>query len=239
MMANSLYLISTPIGNREDITLRALKSLFSADILLCEDTRKTSNLLNFYQQEPYLGTLMNHYSTPKLVSFHEHNEETRIPQVLSWLKKELIVGLVSNAGTPTISDPGFKLVRQCQKEGYKVVGIPGASASTTALSISGLPTDKFLFLGFLPKKPGKKKNLLKKIQETALGCTVIIYESPLRICKTLKIIKDIFGDIEVVLARELTKLHEQVDKKPASHWLKNLSAKKLKGEIVILFHRRL
>jgi len=235
-MANSLYLIATPIGNRDDITLRALKTLFSADILLCEDTRKTRRLLNYYQEQHYLSILINRYEIPKLVSFHEYNEERQIPQVCQWLKEGLTLGVVTNAGTPTISDPGFKLVRECVNQNIPVIPIPGPSAAISALSASGLPTDKFLFLGFLPKKMGKRQQVLEEIKQANLTCTVVIYESPFRALKTLTLIKEIYGDVEVVLARELTKLHEEITSQPISVWLKTLANKKLKGELVILFN---
>ena len=142
-----LYLVSTPIGNRADISLRALETLKKTEILLCEDTRKTKMLLEFYE---IFG--------PQLVSYYEPVEEAKIPQVIEWLKDGKIISLVSNAGTPLISDPGFKLVRECVRQKIKVEAIPGASALLAALTISGLPTDKFTFLGFLPKKDGKKRS---------------------------------------------------------------------------------
>lgn len=234
-MANSLSIIATPIGNREDITLRALKTLFSADILLCEDTRKTKQLLEFYRQQPALSILMSRYEIPRLVSFHEHNEERQIPQVLSWLREGQEVGLVTNAGTPTISDPGFKLVRACREAGQNVVTVPGASAAIAALSVSGLPTDKFLFLGFLPKKAGKKRKLFEAVRQFSLAATIIAYESPYRLRKTCELLQELFGDVPLTLARELTKIHEEVKTQAISLWLPQLTGKNLKGEVVILF----
>jgi len=236
-MANSLLIIATPIGNRQDITLRALKNLFSADILLCEDTRKTKQLLAFYRDEHALSILMNHYEFPRLVSFHEHNEEQRIPQVLEWLRQGLTVGVVTNAGTPTISDPGFKLVRACREAGLNVVTVPGVSAVIAALSVSGLPTDKFLFLGFLPKKSGKKRKLFEAVQNLSLAATIIAYESPYRLRKTCELLQELFGDVPLTLARELTKVHEEVKTQAISLWLPRLAGKNLKGEVVLLFKR--
>ena len=188
-----LYLVSTPIGNRADISLRALETLKKTEILLCEDTRKTKMLLEFYE---IFG--------PQLVSYYEPVEEAKIPQVIEWLKDGKIISLVSNAGTPLISDPGFKLVRECVRQKIKVEAIPGASALLAALTISGLPTDKFTFLGFLPKKDGKKEKLLKEIKYTTIA-----YESPYRLVKTLEMLNKLMAEAEVVICRELTKKFEE------------------------------
>lgn len=214
-----LYIIATPIGNRQDITLRALAILEELDYLLCEDTRKTKLLLDFYQLK----------KLPILISYYEPVEEAKVPQVISWLKLDKKVGLVSNAGTPLISDPGFKLVRECVKEKIKVEAIPGASALLTALTISGLPTDKFTFLGFLPKKNGKKEKLLKEAKYT-----MVAYESPFRLIKTLETIKKLFPDREVVICRELTKVFEEVIRGKPEELLEKLKDKKIKGEIVVV-----
>lgn len=214
-----LYIVSTPIGNRQDISLRALQVFRQLNFLLCEDTRKTKQLLDFYQIKPL----------PILVSFYEHNEVARIPEVLEWLKQEKTVGLVTNAGTPLISDPGYKLVRECVKENVKVVPVPGASALLSALVVSGLPTDKFSFLGFLPKKTGKKEKLLKEAQYT-----VIAYESPYRIIKTLELLQKLMPERQVVICRELTKKFEEVVRGKPAALVEKLSQTKVKGEIVIL-----
>jgi len=187
---------------------------------LCEDTRKTKQLLDFYQIKPL----------PILVSFYEPVEEQKIPQVISWLRESKNVGLVTNAGTPLISDPGFKLVRECVKENIQVVPIPGASALLAALVVSGLPTDKFTFLGFLPKKVGKKEKLLKEAKYT-----VIAYESPYRIIKTLELLQKLMPEKQVVICRELTKKFEEVVRGKPEELLEKMRDRKIKGEIVLMF----
>jgi len=215
-----IYIVSTPIGNRQDITLRALEIFTKLDYLLCEDTRKTKQLLDFYQIKPL----------PILVSFYEPVEEQKIPEVIVWLKAGKSVGLVTNAGTPLISDPGFKLVRECVKENIQVVPIPGASALLAALVVSGLPTDKFTFLGFLPKKVGKKEKLLKEAKYT-----VIAYESPYRIIKTLELLQKLMPEKQVVICRELTKKFEEVVRGKPEELLEKKRDRKIKGEIVLMF----
>ena len=215
-----IYIVSTPIGNRQDITLRALEIFTKLDYLLCEDTRKTKQLLDFYQIKPL----------PILVSFYEPVEEQKIPEVIVWLKAGKSVGLVTNAGTPLISDPGFKLVRECVKENIQVVPIPGASALLAALVVSGLPTDKFTFLGFLPKKAGKKEKLLKEAKYT-----VIAYESPYRIIKTLELLQKLMPEKQVVICRELTKKFEEVVRGKPEELLEKKRDRKIKGEIVLMF----
>ena len=215
-----IYIVSTPIGNRQDITLRALEIFTKLDYLLCEDTRKTKQLLDFYQIKPL----------PILVSFYEPVEEQKIPEVIVWLKAGKSVGLVTNAGTPLISDPGFKLVRKCVKENIQVVPIPGASALLAALVVSGLPTDKFTFLGFLPKKVGKKEKLLKEAKYT-----VIAYESPYRIIKTLELLQKLMPEKQVVICRELTKKFEEVVRGRPEELLEKMRDRKIKGEIVLMF----
>lgn len=214
-----LYIVSTPIGNRKDITLRAIDVIKQLDYLLCEDTRKTKQLLEFYEIE----------KTPVLISFYEPVEEQKIPQVIDWLKAGKDVGLVTNAGTPLVSDPGFKLVRKCVKENIQVIPIPGASALLTALVVAGLPTDKFTFLGFLPKKAGKKEKLLNEAQYT-----VIAYESPYRIIKTLELLQKIMPEKQIVICRELTKKFEEVLRGRPEELLEKTRDKKIKGEIVLM-----
>jgi len=226
-----LYLVSTPIGNLEDITLRALNILFSVEQVLCEDTRKTLNLLNHYQKP---GQRL-----PKLLSFYEENELKRIPEVISELQKGKEIALVTNSGTPAISDPGFKLVRECWHKGIKVISVPGPSSPIASLACSGLPTDKFLFLGFLPNKSGQRVKLLEKVKQATdtLPATVIFFESPFRLVKSLADLKNIFGDIEIVICRELTKIYEETKRGKVSALLNELKEKQPKGEFTILFHQ--
>jgi len=194
-----LYLVATPIGNLKDITFRALETLKAVDLILAEDTRRT-------------GQLLSHYKISKpLESFHEHNEEAKMPQILEKLRKGETIALVTDAGTPTISDPGFKLVRECAKEGVKVEPIPGPSAILTALVASGLPTDSFLFLGYLPKKAGKQNEIFNFLEQVWSNreTSVVLFESPYRVKKTLAALAQKFPERKIVLARELTKTHEE------------------------------
>jgi len=225
-MTASLYIVSTPIGNLQDITLRAIEVLKNVDIIACEDTRKTGLLLQ----------KLKIYRKGKLVSYYEENEIKRIPQLIGVIKNGKSVALVSNAGTPTISDPGFKLVRECIAQNIKVIPIPGSSALLAALVASGFPTDKFLFLGYLPKKDLKRKKLFKKINKLPFSCTLIFFESPKRVIKLLKEIRLIFGEINLVLARELTKVFEEFLRGKPSELLKLLEKNPPKGEITILFN---
>lgn len=192
-----LYIVSTPIGNLGDITLRALWTLEHSDLILCEDTRKTGLLLErFGIKAP-------------LLSCHDHNESSRIHDLFSRLKKGQVVSLVSDAGTPTLSDPGYQLVRACRKEGLPVFAVPGASALLSALACGGLPTDRFLFVGFLPPKTaGRKKRLLEL---SSFDSTMIFYEAPSRLAQTLADLAAVFSSSrEIVICRELTKLFEEV-----------------------------
>ncbi len=228
----NLYIVSTPIGNLQDITLRALKTLEEVDVIACEDTRVTKILIH----EHFKDIKVKMYE--KLFSFYEENEFERMPQIINLLINDKNVALVSDAGTPTISDPGFKLVRECLEKNIKVISIPGANAITSALSISGLPTDKFTFVGFLPKKSGHRKTLLENVQKSQgiLSSTVIIYESPYKIVKTLEELKSVFGNINVTLARELTKIHEEVRSEKIDTLLNFYTKTKPRGEYVVLFN---
>lgn len=222
-MNSKLYLVPTPIGNLKDITLRAIEILSSVEIIACEDTRKTGLLLQKLEIK----------NKPQLLSYYEENEQGRIPQIINFLKEGQSVALVSNAGTPTISDPGYKLVRECINQGIEVESIPGPSSVLTALTVSGLPTDKFLFLGFLPKKEGKRKTILESLPKKA---TIIFFESPFRLLKTLKELKELLGDINIVICRELTKVFEEVRREKIQVSINHFLEVKPKGEIVILFN---
>ena len=216
----TLYIVSTPIGNLEDITLRALRILKEVDLIAAEDTRHT-------------GRLLRHFGIQKpLTSYFEGNELKKREFILSRLKQGDRIALVSDAGTPGISDPGFRLIQLTIENEIPVVPIPGPSAVITALSVAGLPTDAFLFRGFLPHKPKKRRDLLKQLE--GVRETLIFYESPHRLSETLKDILELLGDREMVLARELTKIYEEILRGTASDLLNQMAEKKLKGEITLV-----
>jgi len=220
----TLYLVSTPIGNREDITLRALRILKEVDLIAAEDTRHT-------------GLLLRHFGIQiPLTSYFEGNELRKRDLILSRLKQGDRVALVSDAGTPGISDPGFRLVQMAIENKIPIVPIPGPSAAIAALSVSGLPTDAFLFKGFLPHKSKKRRGLLEQLEEVRE--TIIFYESPHRIIETLKDISDILGDREMVLARELTKIYEEVLRGRVSEIQSQITGKNIKGEITLVISGR-
>lgn len=239
----TLYIVSTPIGNLKDITLRAIEILSRVGFIACEDTRKTGNLLNkieTFQPGDTIISQRRDASRAKLISYYEENELRRIPQIIKLLKEGEDVALVSSAGTPTISDPGFKLVRECTRQGIKTEIVPGPSAVLAALVASGLPTDKFLFLGFLPKKQGKRIRLLKDLalMIPIIRVTTIIFISPHRFIKELKDVRKVFGEIEIVLCRELTKIHEEIRREKISWAINHFENTKPRGEFVLLFQMR-
>jgi 16S rRNA (cytidine1402-2'-O)-methyltransferase len=216
-----LYVVATPIGNMEDITLRAIRILGQVDLVAAEDTRHTAKLL------------AHHKIRRHLVSYHEHNERERTPGLIQKLVTGAAVALVSNAGTPSVSDPGYILVHEALAKGIRVVPIPGASAATTALCASGLPTDRFYFFGFPPPKKGKRREKLQKIAE--IPGTIIFYESPKRIKALIRELIDILGDRCAVLAREMTKLHEEFIRGSLSKILRELNERhEVKGECTLL-----
>ncbi len=218
----TLYVVATPIGNLEDITLRAVKVLKEADLIACEDTRRTRKLLS------HLGI-----EGKRLVPYHEHNEREQSERIISLLKEGSSVALVSDAGTPCISDPGYRLVSLARKEGIPVFPVPGASAVVAALSASGFPTDRFFFGGFLPRKEKALKEELKEVFSRPY--TSVYYESPHRLERTLKLISELFPGREVGIYREITKLNEEFLRGKAEDLLSYLSSEgKLKGEIVLL-----
>lgn len=219
-----LYIVATPIGNLKDITLRAIEILKEVSYILCEDTRVSARLLNYYKiQKP-------------MVSFNDFNEKKRIHQIIGDLTLGKKIALISDAGTPLISDPGFKLIQEAVKTNLKVESIPGPSAAIAALTSSGLPPDKFLFIGYLPKKEARKKEVLKKLRSMAaiIKMTIIVYESPHRLLKTLESIKEVFGDVEMVICRELTKLHEEVRREKISQSINHFLSINPKGEFTLL-----
>ena len=220
MSQGVLYIVSTPIGNLEDITLRALRIFKEVDLIAAEDTRKT-------------GVLLRHYNIKKkMTSYFEHNEQYKVSGLISQLKSGKNIALVSNAGTPSISDPGFRLVRAARNESIPVVPVPGVSSVITALSVSSLPVHRFAFEGFLPPKTGKRKNFLLTIADDER--TLIFFESPHRILATLKDLIEVFGDRRALLARELTKLHEETMQGPLTALYEQLEGRKIKGEITLL-----
>lgn len=223
-----LYLVATPIGNLGDLTLRALDTLATVNQILAEDTRRISKLLHHYK-----------IKTPR-TSFHEHNELKKLPVVLRKLRDGENIALVSNAGTPLISDPGFKLVREAQKQGFKVTPIPGPSAVLSALIISGLPTDKFTFLGYLPKTKAKRRKLFNKLHRSAeiLKTTFVAFESPYRLKESLADLAEITPDAEIAIARELTKIHEEILRGTPKTLLKSLADKNIKGEATLVIQVR-
>lgn len=236
----TLYVVSTPIGNLQDITLRAIKALFEVDIIACEDTRRTGVLLDtmstVYHDLIRSGNVKE--NKPKLLSYYEQIELRRIPEILSLLQTGQKVALISDAGTPAISDPGFKLIRECIRMGIKIETIPGPSSVVAALTVSGLPTDKFLFLGYPPQKSGHRKKFfenIKSVQEF-LKSTVIIFVAPHKLLRNLEELKTAFDDIEIILCRELTKAHEEVRREKISMSLSHFQQIPPKGEFVLLFN---
>lgn len=243
-MIGKLFIVATPIGNLQDITLRAIKVLQTVDVIACEDTRKTGLLLQNLQNLALQGvasqgeTLQKNTFKPKLVSYYEQNELQRIPEVIAAIKDGLSIALVSDAGTPTISDPGFKLVRECIREGIKVESLPGASSAITALTVSGLPTDKFLFVGYPPKKPGHRKNFFQSLTTAlhSIKVTIILFEAPHKLIRTLEELNEEFGNVDIVICRELTKIYEEIRREKISKSLEHFSKITPKGEFVILFN---
>jgi len=217
-----LYLVGTPIGNLEDITLRALRVLKSVDVIACEDTRQTQKLLNHYN----IAT--------RTTSYHEHNEMTKAAELVKDLQEGASVALVTDAGTPGISDPGYRLISLAIRHHVPVVPIPGASAFLAALVASGLPTDSFRFSGFLPAKRGERRAVLEAIKSSPR--TQVFYEAPHRIVEALQDVAEVLGESRhVVVAREVTKLHEEFLRGRAAEVLENLKSREsVKGEITLL-----
>ncbi len=220
MPTGILYIVSTPIGNLEDITLRAIRVLKEVGLIAAEDTRHTRNLLNKFEID-----------TP-LTSYHDHNKEDKAPVLVAQILEGKSVALVSDAGTPGISDPGYFLINLAIDQKIPVVPIPGATAAIAALSISGLPTDSFVFEGFLPSKHGAR---LKRLQELSKEeRTIIFYEAPHKILKAVEEMIEVFGERRAVITRELTKIHEEAVRGTLSEILKHLQAGSIKGEFTII-----
>jgi 16S rRNA (cytidine1402-2'-O)-methyltransferase len=216
-----LHVVATPIGNLEDVTLRALRVLREVDLVACEDTRRT-------------GALLRHHgiATPT-TSYFEQNERFKSARILAALRSGRDVALVSDAGTPGLSDPGYRLVREARKEGLAVRPVPGPSAAVAAVSVSGLPTDRFLFVGFLPSRPGPRRRALRDLAETA--ATLVFFESPVRVLAALADMIDVLGDREAFLCREATKVHEEYALAPLEEIRERLAARgAIRGEIVLV-----
>ena len=219
-MAGTLFIVATPIGNLEDITQRALRVLREADLIACEDTRHTRKLLNHFG------------ISTATISYHEHNENARGEELCELLAAGKNIALVSDAGTPLISDPGFRIVNTAIERGISVVPIPGPVALTTALSASGLATDQFLFAGFLPARAGARRVKLTELR--AVPATLVFYEAPHRIKATLNDALEIFGEREALVARELTKLHEEFARGTLSELIERFSSNDARGEMVLI-----
>ena len=214
-----LYIVSTPIGNLGDMSLRAISTLKKVSLVAAEDTRHSKKLFTCHD-----------IMTP-ITSYFEHNKNYKIPQLISHLNKGKDLALISDAGTPSISDPGYRIVREAINNDIEIVSIPGASAILAALVSSGLPTDRFLFEGFLPPKKGRLKRIERVMD---FDGTLIYYESPHRLVKSLKQFSEILGDRPAAVARELTKLHEEIKRGSLIELLSSYREKKVKGECVIL-----
>ena len=221
-MAGRLYIIPTPIGNLEDITLRALRVLKEVDLIAAEDTRHTRHLLT-------------HFGIDKpLTSYHEHNEREKASSLVEQIKNGANIALVSDAGTPAIADPGFRLVVAAIRAGIQIIPLPGASALATVLSASGLPTDRFLFEGFLPAKKQERKTKLQALRD--LTATLVFYEAPHRLNDTLSDMRQMLGEREIVVAREVSKVHEEFLRGKVSEVIDQLAGRDVKGEITIVVH---
>jgi 16S rRNA (cytidine1402-2'-O)-methyltransferase len=219
-----LYLVATPVGNLEDISMRALRTLKEVDLIACEDTRHTAKLLSHYG-----------IRTPSR-SYHKFNEESRAEQLVQMLREGKNIALVSDSGTPLVSDPGYELVSACRREGMQVIPIPGPSAAIAALIASGLPSDSFHFAGFLPSKSSLRKRRLEEL--AAIPATLILYEAPHRLLSSLEDMAAILGDRRATVARELTKIHEELLHGTLRELLNTLKARaRIQGEITLVIER--
>lgn len=228
-----LYIISTPIGNLGDVTMRALKVLSDLEYIACENTNKIKILLNKYAIN---------YKNKKLIPYNKFNESRKTAFLFNLLKKGQNLGLTSNAGTPLLQDPGYLLVRLCVREGISLVPIPGPSSLLAHVVCSGLPVNQFIFLGFLPKKKGKKLLLFKQLKSVSknfsilTSCTVIFFESPHRLIQTLNLLMIVFGNIKISLGKELTKINESIKKEEITTFLNLYQKGSIKGELTICFN---
>jgi 16S rRNA (cytidine1402-2'-O)-methyltransferase len=224
-MPGTLYLVATPIGNLADITHRAIDILSNVALIACEDTRHTRKLLQHYG----IAT--------KTISYHEHNEQERARQLIELLRDGQDIAVVSDAGTPSISDPGFRLVRAAIENDVPVAPVPGPSALISALTAAGLPTDEFFFGGFLPPRSNARRSKLGELR--SLPATLVFYEAPHRLAETLKDAYETLGEREAVVARELTKIHEEIKRDRLSVLAKHYAREEPRGEIVLLIDRNI
>jgi len=222
MPTGTLYIVATPIGNLEDITLRAIRVLKEADLIAAEDTRHTKHLLDRYQIETHL------------TSYHDHNKEEKAPVLVARMLEGKSVALVTDAGTPGISDPGYFLINLAIDQKIPLVPIPGATAAIAALSVSGMPTDRFIFEGFLPAKHLARLKRLQELEKEER--TIIFYEAPHKIVRSVQDMLEVFGDRRAVITRELTKIHEETIRGTLSGVLKRLEEGTIKGEFTVIVH---
>lgn len=219
-----LYIVATPIGNLEDITLRALRILKEVDFILAEDTRRA-------------GFLLNHFGIKKpLHSFYEHNELEKLPWIIEELKKGKHIALVSNAGTPTLSDPGYKLVRACRKESLPLTSLPGPSSITNAVALTAIPHERFIFLGYMPRKATERTRLFGKLK--SLNAALVFFESPFRFLGTLRSLRDSFGNRRIAVMREMTKKFEEVLELDIEVATRHFEKNKPKGEFTLILDNR-
>ena len=222
-MEGTLFLVATPIGNLQDISFRAVETLKTVDLIACEDTRHTRKLLTHFG------------ISKKLISYHEHNETERSEELIELIEQGKSVAIVSDAGTPGISDPGFRIVQKMHDIGAKVIPIPGAVAFVNAVIVSGLPSDSIFFGGFLPSKKGERRNRLEEVK--AIPATLAFYETPHRIAKSLADCAEVLGARKAAVVRELTKLHEEIVTGSLAELAERFPQSKVKGEIVLVIDR--
>lgn len=223
----SLYIVATPIGNLEDLSIRAKNILTLVDVIAAEDTRETKKLLNL------IGI---NYSNKKFIAYEDHFEQEKTQEIINLIKEGKNVALVSDAGSPLISDPGYKLVRECRKQDIKLTTIPGCCAVISALQLSGLPTNRFMFAGFVPNKDKARDTFFRELKD--LNSTIVVYETAVRILKTLYVIKEILPLSEVSIVREITKMYEECIFGNIDDVIKKIEEKPIKGEIVIVISPR-
>lgn len=244
--SGTLFIVSTPLGNLEDLSLRAAKFLVKVKIIACEDTRRTSLLLNKISELFSFPESSSENVKPLLISFYDQNEIRRTGEILDHLLKGYDVALISDAGSPLISDPGFFLIREAIKKNINIDCLPGPSAVIAGLQLSGLPANNFFFMGFLPDKDERKKKILSDLHQTLLfigktkiaSPSIILYEAPHRLLSTLNLIHEEFGDISLCVCRELTKLHQEVIRKKISVLISFYQKNQILGEITLVLNTK-